>query len=304
MPRFTPIRDPSDLPAVGHKNEGEILDFKTKHDAAKPWEHAKDIGAFANHLGGTILIGAASTGEVITKYVPMTYQEADAAQTAYEKAAGGSCFPPPRIEVARVPHGSGVIVAVNIWPIVAQLACVFVRPGKLATGGYGHELLAFPIRVGGQTNYIEKENLAMYMNPGVRRNAILLNAIGPEERVTYSLPNHGGGTGIIFNVERVDEERNLLVLKSGSDHRRFPLDRVCPSMKRRPVNGASSWIRSSSLVAQLRREPERQNERNPTWVAKSRTPGLRGQPSVLRRGLQGAEGAYGTHEGAVQVPER
>jgi hypothetical protein len=227
MPRFKPIRNPSDLPAVGHMNEGEILDFKTKHDPSKPWEHAKDMIAFANHLGGTILIGAASTGEVVTRYLPLTQLEADAAQTAYERAAGSSCFPPPRVEVARVPFDTGVLVAVNIWPIVAQLACVFVRPGANATGGYGDDLLAFPIRVGATTNYIRKENLAMYMNPAVRRVAILLSALNEGEEVVPYFPKGSGGPAPeLHTFVRVEEEANLVVARLGEQERRWPLDRV------------------------------------------------------------------------------
>ncbi len=58
MPLFRPLIKPWPLPSIGAANtERAVLDWKTRL-AEKSFERAKDIAAFANHLGGTLLIGA------------------------------------------------------------------------------------------------------------------------------------------------------------------------------------------------------------------------------------------------------
>ena len=58
---YRPLTEPDDLPPEGPLSnvarEKHDLEFKSEADRTSPWEHAKDIAAFANSLGGTILVG-------------------------------------------------------------------------------------------------------------------------------------------------------------------------------------------------------------------------------------------------------
>jgi predicted HTH transcriptional regulator len=59
---YSRIGTANDLPPAGPLNnrsrEKSDLDFKTFVEQAKSWENAKDVAAFANALGGVLLIGA------------------------------------------------------------------------------------------------------------------------------------------------------------------------------------------------------------------------------------------------------
>lgn len=57
MPVFQPLVRPTPLPDINDAIERVVMDWKVK-PAQYPFEKAKDVAAFANHLGGCILIGA------------------------------------------------------------------------------------------------------------------------------------------------------------------------------------------------------------------------------------------------------
>lgn len=46
------------IAALAREPEGPTIDYKGDADPAEWWELAKDIAAFANHLGGVIVVGA------------------------------------------------------------------------------------------------------------------------------------------------------------------------------------------------------------------------------------------------------
>lgn len=66
------ITEPTQLPPDGpfsvRAREKHDIDFKRFADDAQPWEHAKDIAAFANALGGVIVVGADAETEAVLAY--------------------------------------------------------------------------------------------------------------------------------------------------------------------------------------------------------------------------------------------
>jgi hypothetical protein len=59
------------LPTIGSAIERPVMDWKVKA-ALNAFEKAKDVAMFANHLGGTLLIGAAEAQGHLGAYVGMS----------------------------------------------------------------------------------------------------------------------------------------------------------------------------------------------------------------------------------------
>src|SRR5262245_27884590 len=65
------------------------LEFKRmlpEKDLETPTELAKDVAAFANSVGGTILIGADREGERLRAYAPLKEDASKAAMEAFDRA--------------------------------------------------------------------------------------------------------------------------------------------------------------------------------------------------------------------------
>lgn len=180
---YARIETTADLPPAGPLNararEKSDLDFKTFADKAKMWEHAKDIAAFSNALGGVLLVGADDkTGNLV--YPGITGQTVNEIKVIYE-AAAQLCSPSPVVDVIPIPEKN--LVAVNVEPFVEQL--VAAPAGTKDKNGVEkkHDIAwVFPIRQASQTEFIRPENLAMYMNREVRRAVLLLAKIPEEAR--------------------------------------------------------------------------------------------------------------------------
>jgi hypothetical protein len=104
------MRDPP-----GRANETRTIDFKAE-PADDPFEIAKDVAAFANAEGGTILIGAKGKGEYLASYEPMTTTKASEVQRSYNNAVKSRCRPDPFFNVVGLPKDDGVVLAVNVSP--------------------------------------------------------------------------------------------------------------------------------------------------------------------------------------------
>ena len=203
---FTRIETVADLPPEGPLNdrarEKADLDFKTFADPAKSWEHAKDIAAFANALGGALLIGADdSTGQLV--YPGIAGQSVKDIQGIYE-AAAQLCSPSPVVDVIPIPLSpTKNVVAVNVEPYLDQLVGA---PAKIKNNagspGIQKDAWVFPIRKASQTAWIKPENLAMYMNREVRRAVLLLAKI--PETARREVPVH-------FHVHRTSTTEALSV---------------------------------------------------------------------------------------------
>jgi hypothetical protein len=182
---FQPLSSESDLPDVGAKKQFEGIAFDGKM-ASKPtqYELAKDVAAFANAEGGTILVGAIedlATG-IIVKYEPMTAATARAVRDDYNAAVKARCHPAPLIAPEIIPKGQGTfVVAVNVYPFPLQPVGVKVTADK-SSEGYGGDAYTFPVRIGTHAQYLLPEQLGMFMEPKIRRMAVLLGSIPESAR--------------------------------------------------------------------------------------------------------------------------
>lgn len=179
------IFEARELPAPGASDarEKSDLDFKSFADERQPWEHAKDIAAFANALGGVLLVGADDNGGQLV-YRGIQGQSVPDVKRIYEGAAQ-LCSPTPVVNVVPVEHAPGVVVvAVNVDPYVDQAvaapASTRDQTGRLCK----HDTAwGFPIRRASQTDWIKPEALPMYMNREIRRAVLLLARVPTRTKV-------------------------------------------------------------------------------------------------------------------------
>ena len=173
-----PIRTENELPPEERSYESLRYDFKGTVNPDDRAEMAKDVAAFANAVGGVILVGADAQGERLVRYQPLPQDHADKVLRSYDLAVRDLCSPKPVVEVAPIHHGDGVVIAVNIWPFPGQPVGVAAdRNSAVAATSF-----RFPYRTGTNTIFLAPEQLPMFMLPDVRRVAILLSSIPPEER--------------------------------------------------------------------------------------------------------------------------
>ncbi|GMV16718.1 MAG: hypothetical protein AMXMBFR56_49420 [Polyangiaceae bacterium] len=183
---FQPILTEAELPAVGTP-EGATLDFKAKLDPN--WTNfwlARQVAAFANSVGGTLLIGAGEDGrDALKQYLPLTQADAEQVERSYGNAVRDRCSPQPYFEPVRIPKDTGFVVAINVWPFPGQ--AIGVR-GSLdrAIDRSGSDAYVFPLRSGRNTTEILPEQLPMLMLPELRRVAVLLAGIRPGEPISVS----------------------------------------------------------------------------------------------------------------------
>jgi hypothetical protein len=225
------IERTEDLPPPGALNarvrEKQDLDFKTFVDEREMWEHAKDIAAFANALGGVILVGADNTtNPTVLTYPGVAGQTVADIMRIYEKA-GAMCSPAQNVDVVPIKEPGGAdLVAVNVDPSVDQV--VASPGGRKGTGILGH-LWRFPIRRGSQTDDVTPEDLAMFMNRQVRRAHLMLASIPPEQRTkaTFYSPDVVNGVTVAhqtdLGIKDVPRGRNFLVVSRGNLTCRIPL---------------------------------------------------------------------------------
>jgi hypothetical protein len=232
------IEAPGDLPPPGALNararEKQDLDFKIFADSGKMWEHAKDIAAFANALGGVLLIGADDQSDpTVLKYPGLVGQTVADVKRVYEDA-GAKCSPAQSVDVVPIKGpGNLDLVAVNVDPCVDQI--VASPGGHKQTGILGH-LWRFPIRRASQTDDINPEDLAMFMDRQARRAYVMVARIPPDKRprmVFYhqksaSPHQHGPLETGDYELRLVDvpRERNFIVVEHTGSQCRIPLSDI------------------------------------------------------------------------------
>lgn len=211
-----PLIDPQELPEPGTSREGLCLDLKATVDPKDGFELAKDVAAFANSVGGTILVGAhEGASNTLGRYAPMTEDLAGTLRDAYNKAVGARCEPAPIIDPILIPRDGGWLVAVNVWPFPSQAVGVSTRDPK--HGGVGDNGWAFPLRTGIHTAFLKPGQLPMLMIPEVRRVAALLEQIPPEARknvqVFWRSPRQVGSTleGPFLSLVEVRSMENVAI---------------------------------------------------------------------------------------------
>ncbi len=216
MPFFTAIERTDQLPALGTSIERAVSDWKApgQVDPKKPFHMAKDVAAFANHLGGTLLIGACEADQTNTlaRWEGMTKERIDEYVEAFSSAVRDRCDPAPAIDFQSIPlrdDRTKLALAVNVPP---SLTLVGVRvDAHKPIEGYGGPSHVFPVRTGAQSKFLKPSELPMFMTPEVRRVAVLLARLPPSTRakVVYATGLHE--IDAIFMS--VDEQKNEVLMR-------------------------------------------------------------------------------------------
>jgi Putative DNA-binding domain len=177
--RYQPVRTLPDLQALERSTEGRALDFKTAADPDEWWELAKDIAAFANYVGGTILVGAVEqpSGSAVLRGIDP--QEVADLAAGYEMAARDKCKPRPlaTTDPIALPDVDRVVLAVNVEPFsLGPVGAMFVGRNQMGqpTPSDGWR---FPMRVGKHNIPLQPDQIAMFMEPKIRRTVTLLEEI-------------------------------------------------------------------------------------------------------------------------------
>lgn len=209
MARFVPVVASTPLPAPGTGAEHALWDLKERLSAVE-FEKAKDVAAFANHLGGTILVGATEDrSSQVLSYRPLTSKEADDSEAAIAQAVSNRCRPTPLFNFERLPHDTGKVLAINVWPSITTAIGVRIKGDR--GDGYAGDAYVFPVRLGTTCAFLTSDQLPMHMLPDLRRKLILLRAIPDKEPVLFC-PHDGQNRRVI--VESIDEYTNTLSVRS------------------------------------------------------------------------------------------
>jgi len=225
MPMFDPYTEQTVLPAVGDGYERATIDLKLKGQLKPGFEVAKDVAAFANHLGGTLLVGAKELNGCVEMYQPLDEAAASDVQKAASEAVMDRCSPRPIFDFVRIRHGDGFVLAVNVWPYIGQPVGVAVKCLK-CHDDFGGRAFVFPMRIGDRSDYLLPEQLPMFMLPEVRRAVILLQRIPVGEalrfRIGNSYPEKRGKMGSL------DEASNAVTFDwvNGGVRERWPISEV------------------------------------------------------------------------------
>lgn len=208
---------------VDHRSREKLdIDFKRFADKAKISEHAKDLAAFANSVGGTLLVGADNeSNPTLLNYPGIRGQTAAEVRSIYEQA-GMLCSPTLIVDTIPISAGGVQLVAVNVDPFIDQLV-----GAPAPNDGW-----RFPVRRASQTDFVTPENIPMYIHRQARRSYLLLTSIPVTERrdVTIYFPRVANGmTGALdtshqlLTLESVPQDRNHIVLRDGTRQVRVPL---------------------------------------------------------------------------------
>lgn len=195
MTLYRRINTTADLPPLGSSWESPTCDFKSHADPTRFTEMAKDVAAFANGTGGVILIKAAERQGRLQRYLPMEPNEADAIRSAFQRAAKDHCNPSPSIRPESLPYENGVLVAVNVDAYAGQPVGVKATPQQQHPDDKFGPCFMFPIRVTDGTKFLSPDGLATLMLPEIRKAAILLDALSPDERSGMMVVWSVGPTG-------------------------------------------------------------------------------------------------------------
>lgn len=224
MAGFEPITSPEQLPDEGTSVETLARDFKrlVPAGALDRAELAKDVAAFANRIGGVLLIGAVEDKKrgTLGRYNPADEVTANEMRRACSEAVRDFCSPQPVFDAERVPKDGGFVVAVNVWPFPGQAI------GVRRTGDA--HAYTFPLRTGTDCTFLRPEQLPMLMIPELRRIVALLYGIPAGKDVFVQQPS---GPRMKFRFLEADEVRNVVVLtytdgQSANRPFNIPLDSI------------------------------------------------------------------------------
>ncbi len=200
-----PILSEQDLPPINTSCERSDIDFKNGQAPKPSIEHAKDIAALANTIGGSIIIGAETNGTIVVGYPGIADVVASELPNAFEQSASERCRPVPKVVcqvIRRV--GRQPLVVVNVWPSPLAPVGVSIHGQQIKGAELMEKAWAFPVRVGSQTPYLAPDQFGSLESVSARRSAALLLSIPSEQRgqikVIWSRPNGGPIVGKPYTV--------------------------------------------------------------------------------------------------------
>jgi hypothetical protein len=180
VPFVAPIHRYSDLPPSGRLDpdaqERAWLDFKREVASDELHTMAKDVAAFANAFGGTILVGVQDREDGIV-HVGIELSVARRLQERYQDAAKTWCEPYPHVlpTLVALPERPDVVLAVNIEPCAAGVVGVNIAvPDSNGRFARRADAWLFPVRVGSHTKALSPQEAAMHLDVHVRSVSIRL----------------------------------------------------------------------------------------------------------------------------------
>jgi hypothetical protein len=176
---YRPVHKSEELPALGAKREDFNYEFKSTVADAFQAELAKDVAAFANAAGGTILVGASEDKSTnsLQGWVKLSSTEASDARTAFNEAVTRRCSPVPVIDPQIIERAPGeFVVAVNVPPYSTLPIGVRVTTDQAKEGKAWDSWIIW-VRVGTEAMPFRPEQIAMLMIPEVRHAMTLLDSI-------------------------------------------------------------------------------------------------------------------------------
>lgn len=226
---WKPIRRRENIPRIDD-SETLYLDFKAK-PTDSPFEIGKDVAAFANASGGTLLVGAVASGKKLLKFQPL--DDASSTVVTYENAINARCRPRPAVtwELVSFDNAGSQVLAVNIEPFLGQLVGVHIPKNEQKGMKPIEGLYHYPLRVNDHTQAILPENLAMHIDARNRRIAIILEPLVGTRAVLQSVyKNKSINNGPLFNLATIkkvsisDNTVELATKKSNAYH--LPIDLI------------------------------------------------------------------------------
>jgi hypothetical protein len=176
-----------DVRALASEPESETLDYKEVADEDEWWELAKDIAAFANHLGGVLLVGAKEQPDGLPKLHGLPPAKVAKLKHAYEMAARDKCRPAALVTCEVIPWDGGrKMLAVNVSAYTGGLVGAQFYALSKAKKPEPANAWQFPMRVAKHNPPLPLEQAIMHMSILARRVAILLASIPDRSKVAIA----------------------------------------------------------------------------------------------------------------------
>lgn len=208
---WIPISESNAEQTLETATERTTLDFKKTYDLTDPtkrYELGKDVVAFANNLGGTILIGVTEgKGIHAGRAVRFEHVQNSGELIKVLEAMVSLCRPVPVVvpEIVKLDAATQTsllnrpvdddveLLAINVYPLLATPigAPSCDNEGKRIPDSY-----RFPIRTIEGTRYLRPEELAFHMNSAERRILLQLSQIRADERDMIDVWDYQLGDGL------------------------------------------------------------------------------------------------------------
>lgn len=226
---WTPITSENAKTRLKAAHERAILDLKQRYDLSqrvKVFELAKDIAAFANHLGGSIVVGAIEgSGTDKGRLVALPGLNSNPSTGEMMKAVGDACRLCLPVAIADgieieldvdtqidlVGRGSAAlhVVVVNVQPMLSTPIGVFACRDD---GTRIDDAYKFPVRTVEGTRFLRPEELAFHMNSHERRMLLQLAQLSKPAQALLWCNSMNGDKRVSRAVEIAELNAELLAV--------------------------------------------------------------------------------------------